>query len=376
MKSVNLLIKPASSLCNMRCEYCFYHDVAENREIESYGFMTAETAHKLIDRAFEYADNVFFAFQGGEPTLCGHGFFKDFTDYAGKKRSEKKATVSYGLQTNGLLIDEEFADIFAKNGFLVGVSLDGTKECHDINRKDASREGTFSRVKKATELLEKKNVEFNILSVVTEYGARRAEANYNFYRKNGLRYIQYIPQIAPFDGKCDFAPLSAESYGKFLCRTFDLWYRDFSEGNYISIRDFDNYCGILMGRRPEICSLQGRCSCNLTVEANGNVYPCDFYVLDEYLLGNIRESSLESMISSETSKKFISESFCEQSECASCRWRPLCRTGCRRNKEPLGKTGGYQYFCDAYKMFFEHCFERMKTVPAILETKYANRQDI
>ena len=372
MRSVNLLIKPASSLCNMRCRYCFYHDVAENREIESYGIMTEETAHTLIDRAFEYADDIFFAFQGGEPTLCGHEFFEDFTEYAGRKRKEKKANVRYGLQTNGLLIDGRFAEIFRKNGFLVGISLDGIKECHDLNRIDAKREGTFTRVKKAADLLTREGVEFNILSVVTETGARKAEANYNFYKKNGLRFIQYIPQIAPFDGDCGFAPLSAESYGKFLCTTFDLWYRDFAAGDYISIRDIDNYCGIIMGRRPEICSLQGRCSCNLTVEANGNVYPCDFYVLDRYLLGNLKDTSLEDMITSDTSKRFIAESCVEQPECAECRWRPLCRTGCRRNKEPLGKTGGYQFFCEAYKTFFEHCYERMLTVPGILETVYRN----
>ncbi len=372
MKSVNFLIKPASSLCNMRCRYCFYHDVAENREIESYGIMSKETAHTLIDRAFEYADSIFFAFQGGEPTLCGHEFFEDFTEYAEEKRREKKADVRYGLQTNGLLIDDRFADIFRKYGFLVGISLDGTKECHDLNRVDAKREGTFSRVKKAAELLTKRGVDFNILSVVTETGARRAESNYNFFRRNGLRFIQYIPQIAPFDGESEYATLSAESYGRFLCTTFDLWYRDFSNGDYISIRDIDNYCGILMGRRPEICSLQGRCTCNMTVEANGNVYPCDFYVLDEYLLGNLRDSTVEELINSETSKRFIRESYVEQPECADCRWRFLCRTGCRRNKEPLGTTGGYQYFCEAYKMFFEHCYERMQKVPRILDTVYGN----
>ena len=370
MRSVNLLIKPASSLCNMRCKYCFYHDVAENREIESYGIMTKETAHTLIDRAFEYADNIFFAFQGGEPTLCGHEFYEDFTAYVKQKQKEKTATVRYGLQTNGLLIDEKFAEIFKENGFLVGISLDGNKECHDKNRIDAKHDGTFSRVKKAAVLLEKKGVEFNILSVVTEASAKRAESNYNFFKKNGLRYIQYIPQIAPFDGQAEYETLSAESYGKFLCTTFDLWYRDFSAGNYISIRDIDNYCGILMGRRPEICTLQGRCSCNTTVEANGNVYPCDFYVLDEYLLGNLKENTLEEMINSEISKKFIEESFVEQKECKDCKWRGLCRTGCRRNKEPLSKTGGYQFFCESYKTFFEHCFERMRTVPTILETKY------
>lgn len=372
MRSVNLLIKPASSFCNMRCKYCFYHDVAENREIESYGIMSEQTAKTLIDRAFEYADNIAFAFQGGEPTLCGHEFFEKFTEYVKEKQKEKKAIVRYILQTNGLLIDERFADIFKENGFLIGLSLDGTKDCHDINRVDAKRTGTFSKVKKAADLLTKKDVDFNILSVITEANAKRAEANYNFYKKNGLKFIQYIPQIAPFNEKPEYSTLSAESYGKFLCTVFDLWYRDFAAGEYISIRDIDNYCGILMGRRPESCALQGHCSCNFTVEANGNVYPCDFYVLDEYLLGNLNGMSLEEMIKSDTAKRFIEESFVEKEECKTCTWKALCRTGCRRNKEPLKETNGRQFFCKSYKMFFEHCYDRMKTVPMILQTKYRN----
>jgi len=354
----------------MRCRYCFYHDVAENREIESYGFMSAETAHILIDRAFEAADNICFAFQGGEPTLHGIDFFRDFTDYVKSKKPPNK-TVTYALQTNGLLINGEFAEFFRKNHFLVGLSLDGTKEIHDMNRIDAKKNGTFTRIKKAAELLEKNGVEFNILSVVTDASAKRAEANYNFYKQNNFRFLQYIPQIAPFDVEDSSIPsLSPENYGRFLCTLFDLWYRDFAAGNYISIRDFDNYCGMLMGKCHEICTMRGRCSCNLTVEANGNVYPCDFYVLDEYLLGNLHNNTVEEMVNSETAKKFIEQSNIEQEECASCKWRPLCRTGCRRYKEPLQRTGGYQYFCKSYKMFFEHCYDRMETVPEILNKLY------
>ena len=356
----------------MRCKYCFYHDVAENREIESYGIMSDETMKILIDRAFEFAGDggaVSFAFQGGEPTVCGVEFFQKFVAYV-KQKNTGRTRISYGLQTNGLNINEDYCRLFHENNFLVGLSMDGTKELHDLNRVDAKRNGTFSRVLKAAEMMTKYKVEFNILCVVSEQNAKKAETLYNFYKNHGFNYIQYIPQIAPFSGENEYSTLSPEAYGKFLSTTFDLWYRDFERGKYVSIRDFDNYGGILMGRRPEICSLQGVCSCNPTVEANGNVYPCDFYVLDEYLLGNLKDMPLSDMLQSETAKKFIRESFVRRDECESCEWKQICRTGCRRNKEPLEKTGGEQYFCKAYKVFFENCFERMKKIPMILNTKY------
>ena len=336
--------------------------------------MTEAVMHLLIDRAFDCIDKdgmINFSFQGGEPTLCGLTYFKSFVEYVNICKSKKFINIQYSLQTNGILIDEAFARFFNQNKFLIGLSLDGSKELHDLNRVDTRDEGTFLTVKKAADILGKNKVDFNILCVITEQSAYKGVAIYNYFKKNGFNFIQFIPQIILLKENEGYDYLTAEGYGRFLKDTFDVWFRDFSAGIYISIRDFDNIAGILMGKRPEICTLQGHCSCNIVIEANGNVYPCDFYVLDEYLLGNINDMEIKDMIINPVAKRFLAESEMKVTdECKSCKWLNLCRTGCRRYKEPLQKTNGKNFFCDAYKNFFEYTIDRLKTVPEILRDKY------
>ena len=131
MKHISFLIKPASSLCNMRCRYCFYADVSAHREVKSHGVMQSQTMRALIDRALGLGEDaeVTFAFQGGEPTLAGLEFFRDFTRYVSDHRINQ--TIHYALQTNGYLVDKEWAEFFHENNFLVGFSLDGYRDLHN-----------------------------------------------------------------------------------------------------------------------------------------------------------------------------------------------------------------------------------------------------
>ena len=197
MPQLNILIKPASGSCNMRCKYCFYADEAKKRAAPSFGAMSMETAENLVRRAVEYAgDGCVFGFQGGEPTLRGLDFFRDFVALV-RKYNTGGAKVSYSIQTNGLLLDEQWAAFLKENDFLVGLSMDGDRQTHDLNRVDVKGSGTFSRVLRAARLLEKHEVPFNILTVVNSRVARNVESVYSFYKKNGLLYQQYIPCLDP-----------------------------------------------------------------------------------------------------------------------------------------------------------------------------------
>ena len=182
MPSLHLLIKPASSLCNMRCKYCFYSDVSNSREVKSYGMMEDDTLETLVKRAFEYADeSVGFAFQGGEPTLVGLSFYERLIALE-KTYNTKKIPVYNSIQTNGYAVDDSFAAFFAKHNFLVGLSLDGTKESHDALRVDAEGNGTFGRVLKTAELFQRHGVQFNILCVVNNFVARYPKEVYRQLR--------------------------------------------------------------------------------------------------------------------------------------------------------------------------------------------------
>lgn len=355
MPPINILIKPASSACNMACKYCFYRDVAEHREQAFEGMLSLQKMERVIRAGMEYADHsCSFAFQGGEPTLAGLDFYRGVVELQ-KKYARSGVEIHNAIQTNGMLIDEEWAAFLAENRFLVGLSLDGPAELHNLNRLDTVGEGTFNRVMRAARLMEKHGVEFNILCVVTGRNARSVEKNYRFYRRQGFRWLQFIPCLDSLEQQRgeEKYHLSAENYGDFLIRLFDLWYEDLQRGEYISIRHLDNWLSILLGGQPEVCSMTGQCAVQFVVEGDGGVYPCDFYVLDEWRMGTVGESSFAEMQRGEVAARFIQASLRVPNKCRRCRWYGLCRNGCRRNRMTLldGEVDRNCY-CEAYQRFF------------------------
>lgn len=366
MPALSLLIKPASGNCNMRCRYCFYADELDNREIRSYGKMSVDTMHTIVDKAMEYGDyECTIAFQGGEPTLAGLDFYRDLVAYVTAHENPKKLKIHYALQTNGYLINEEWAAFLGENHFLVGVSLDGIKEIHDRYRLDAAGKGTYQRVISAIRLLEKHQVEYNILTVVTAATARNGQKIYNYFKKNHFGYQQYIECLDPIGeepGQHEYS-LTPEKYGEFLKSMFDAWYLDMRSGTYVYNRYFENLMMIMAGQQPESCNMRGVCGKQWVFEADGSVYPCDFYALDQWRLGNIQENSFEEMDEKRDGLGFIQWSMRQQEDCQKCRWFGLCRNGCRRNREPVtAEHTNRNYFCKSYQMFFEYAYLRLEEI--------------
>ena len=365
MKNISLLIKPASSVCNMRCRYCFYADEAANREQASAGMMTKQTAETLIRQAFETVEehgSVGFTFQGGEPTMAGLDYFRYFVETAARmKRSGVK--VQYSIQTNALNLDESWAEFFAAHQFLVGVSLDGEKTIHNQLRLDAAGKDTWNRVTKNLSMLQKKGVEVNVLCVVTSQSAKHGAKIYNNLKKLGMRYLQFIPCLDPLEKERGEMPysLTPEAYGKFLCTTFDEWYRDLERGDYTSIRLFDDYVHLAMGLPASTCATSGTCGSYFVVEGDGALFPCDFYCLDQWKMGMIGERSLEELAKGEIAAQFQKESLVHPAECEECSWRSLCNGGCKRDRY-WDETGVHNYFCPAFRQFFAYAGERLRRV--------------
>lgn len=361
MPPINILIKPASSNCNLNCKYCFYYDVAENREVKNFGIMSFDTLEVLVKKAFDYGEHfVGFAFQGGEPTLAGLDFYRKLIEFQ-KKYNTKKIRVSNSIQTNGTLINNEWAKFLSENNFLVGLSLDGPKEIHDINRIDKKGSGSFVKIEKAIDLFDKYKVEYNILCVVTKLVARHVDKVYRYYSKKGFQYLQFIPcldELGIEPGKNPYS-LTPEAYGDFLKKLFDLWYRDFMSGKRVSIRMFDNIAQMLAGYPPEACDMKGCCSANLVVESDGSIYPCDFYVVNEWVMGKIQDSSILELVQSDNAKAFVDNSIGIPDKCRSCEYLSVCRGGCRRHYEPVSeKSLGGNYFCNSYKEFYQYALPR------------------
>ena len=376
MPALQLMLKPVSGQCNMNCDYCFYGDIAGKRETASYGTMTDETLEQVIKKALAYADGwCSFTFQGGEPTLAGLDFFRKVIALQ-EKYNVKEVRIHNAVQTNGLAVNEEWCVFLKQNGFLAGLSLDGVKAVNDCYRKDRNGEGTFFRIMAAADLFDRFGVEYNILTVVNKKTASKAGKIYEFYKKNGFNYQQYIACLDPVfekQGKKEYS-LSPQEYGGFLNELFDLWYMDLQNGCQPYIRQFENYVAVLMGKQPESCEQRGVCGIQHVVEADGGVYPCDFYTLDAYKLGNLNQCGFEEIAAKREEAGFITQSANQDKGCRSCSYFGLCRGGCARHRtesaEGIGGAGGKRnYFCEGYRIFFAHCLGRLEEIAGRLAAK-------
>lgn len=358
--TVSALIKPVSGSCNMRCAYCFYRDVSAHRELSNRGKMSLDTLEILVRKLLGTgAQMAYFSFQGGEPTLAGLDFFKAFLEFAGRCR-QPQTQVQAVLQTNGLALNEEWAAFLAENHFLVGISLDGPRELHDRLRRTANDEETFHTVLKNIRLLEQYGVEYNILTVVTAAVARHPDSVYRTFRKYGFRYLQFIPCLDGLTQERGDNPysLTPELYGGFLKRMFDHWFAHQQQGDPVYIRYFDNLLFAAAGRPVPACGMNGHCDNQMVIEADGSVYPCDFYVLDEYRLGSIVTDSFEALQAAGEESRFLREDVLPE-KCRRCPYLPLCRGGCRRDRDHMGVLGE-NYFCPAFQDFFAYAEPRLR----------------
>ena len=364
MNYISYLIKPASSLCNLRCKYCFYEDEVNNRDIASYGVMKEETVDNIINNAYSYLSNggyVSFAFQGGEPTVATLPFFKSFVKKA-KERKPNNISIRFSIQTNGTLIDEEWAEFLSKEGFLVGLSIDGYKSNHDKYRLDASSNPTYDKVLETKKLFDKYNVQYNALCVVTKDIAYAPKKAYNTLKNLGFRYIQFIAclDFISLRGKLPWS-LTPEAYGNFLCQVFDLYFNDYMKGDYHSIRLFDDYIHTLLKDNQSTCATCGKCGAYVVVEGDGSIYPCDFFCLDSYKIGNINELSIEEIYKSQKINEFLEFGKEKPSDCKACPYSYICNGGCK-NDWAKKDDRYYNYYCKSFKMLFSYALERMKYI--------------
>jgi uncharacterized protein len=348
----SLLIKPASAVCNLDCEYCFYLD----RDADPYSAlpgrrMTLDTLERLVDTYlfYSYPSSV-FAFQGGEPTLAGLPFFEKLIEYQ-QQHGRGGQSVANALQTNAVLIDKSWCDLFRSYNWLLGVSLDGPEEINDLYRFNKEHRGTWKRVMQSVELLQTNKVEFNILCVLSAANVEKPKELYRFYRKLGIDNIQFIP-LAEFDGNGNRLPftITAEQYGRFLCEIFDLWW---PERRKVRIRFFDNIAEALAGQKPGNCTMHETCDSYVVVEYNGDIYPCDFFVESPWKLGNINLDSWSEIARRQRRYSFASKKTIAHPECQVCEYQSVCHGGCPKFRHgPNRRFEDLDYFCAAYKMIF------------------------
>ncbi len=353
MKHISIMLKPASSACNLRCKYCFYTDLAGKRDTFCFGAMSQKTGEKIllnVKRDLESGDSVTIAFQGGEPTLVGLDWYRDFIPKA--EEILKDHRLEFALQTNATRLDEQWAQFLHDHRVLVGISIDGLPRFHNGCRPDLQGNGTYNRVMESVALMRKYQVEFNVLCTLTSDIARHPNQIWNWICQNDFSFVQFTPCLDELDtpGKSPYA-LHPKKYASFYIRMFELWFQDYRRGKYRSIKLFDDVVNLLAYGIPTACGIHGECQCQLIVESDGSTYPCDFYCVDQYRLGDLREDSFAEMTQSQVAKSFLIRPREKMRPCDSCPYRNFCGGGCRRMQRevycaPGDKECGYREFLD------------------------------
>jgi len=391
----HLLTKPIGSRCNLDCTYCFYLEKARLYPQVGDFRMSPELLERYVQDyiAAQPGPVVSFAWQGGEPTLLGVDFFRRVLELQQRHAGGKQ--IENALQTNGVLLDDEWGAFLAEHRFLVGLSLDGPRELHDAYRVGKGGAPTFDRVMAGLATLKRHRVEFNTLTTVHRKNAARPLHVYRFLREIGTGFMQFIPIVeraapagstdglwlAPPPDHEDAAALDAvvtpwsvrpADYGHFLTTIFDEWVQ--RDVGRVFVQQFDAALANWAGEPPGVCVFSEKCGRALALEHNGDVYSCDHYVYPAYKLGNLRAQSLSALVDSPTQRQFgEAKSATLPRYCRECPVRFACHGECPKHRflrTPHGEPG-LNYLCAAYRKFFTHIDSAMSTMAALLDNQQA-----
>jgi uncharacterized protein len=399
-RNYHLLAKPAGAACNLGCQYCFFLSKENLYPTRESPLMDEATLETYLRQLMESSPGpqVDVAWQGGEPMLRGLAFYRRSVALAEKYRKPHQR-VLHTMQTNGTLVDDEWADFFKQHGYLVGLSIDGPKALHDTYRIDKQGQGSFDDVIRGWNCLRSHEVDVNILCTIHAGNQDHPLEVYRFFRDElQAQYIQLIPIVERATAqtialanrgwgglKGTDRPLykqegnlvtertvDAEKFGRFLNAIFDEWVqRDVGK---VYVTTFDVALGSWLGQH-NACIIAPTCGGALVLEHNGDVYSCDHFVEPEHRLGNVKETPLAKLVSSEQQRRFGQSKYDTLPEyCKQCPVLFACYGECPRNRfiETPDGEAGLNYLCKGYKGFFEHIDGSMKTMAALLrQGRYA-----
>jgi uncharacterized protein len=374
MKPFHIMAKPHGPICNLDCTYCYYLEKEKLYTKGGRDFRMSDNVLETYIRQYIQAQpdqNVSFAWQGGEPTLLGIPFFERVVELQKKHASGK--TVDNAFQTNGTLLDDAWGEFLARNKFLIGISIDGPEEIHDIYRVDKGGQPTFARVMRGLGILKKHGVEFNTLTVVNRTNSYRPREIYRFLKEIGSKYLQFIPVVEQVAEQPDpnglilIKPFSRQKasvsdwsvdplqFGKFLTSVFDEWVRNDVGRTFVQIFDvaLESWANV----PQSLCVFAPQCGLAMAIEHNGDLYSCDHFVYPENKLGNIMERALGTLAQSQQQSRFgNAKSLSLPSDCRQCDVRFACNGECPKHRFTTTASGEYglNYLCAGYKHFFHH----------------------
>ena len=380
-----VMLKPAGSLCNLRCKYCYYLEKRKLYQQNPNNIISDHMLEKFIKEYIEAQSTpqVLFTWHGGETLMRPIAFYKRALEL--QRIYGRGRQIDNCIQTNGTLITDKWCEFFKENNFLVGVSIDGPQEFHDEYRRTSMGQPTFLKVMAGIKLLNKHKVEWNALAVVNDFNADYPLDFYNFFRDIECRYIQFSPIVerivnrpdgltlapgmSPGGTLTDFS-VTPEQWGNFLCTIFDEWVKT-DVGTYF-VQIFDSTLANWVGEQPGVCTLAKECGHAGVMEFNGDVYSCDHFVYPEYRLGNLATRTITEMMYSEQQNQFarLKHQLLPQ-QCRECQFEFACHGECPKNRfvDDCYGNPGLNYLCQGYHQFFSHVAPYMDFMKRELDAK-------
>ncbi len=359
-RDFQIFAKPAGSLCNLSCGYCYYGKTAHLYARGESFRMPEDILEEYIVQHIEAAPGpvVNFSWHGGEPTILGVEYFRKIVALQRKHRPPQRRIIN-GMQTNGTLLDENWCRFLATEGFTVGISLDGPQELHDFYRVTTGGSPTFQEAMRGYRLLQQYRIPSHVLCVVHTENVRHPTEVYRFFNDLEARSIEFLPLVEPQPNhQPGVTPrtVDAEALGAFLCTVFDEWMCHDIERIHVQI--FDEIARTALGQEHALCIFRKTCGDVPVIEHNGDLFSCDHFVRPDHLLGNIREKRFVDLLESPAQKAFGRAKWDGlPSYCRRCRVLEFCYGGCPKDRIVLAPDGepGLNYLCRGYKQLFQHC---------------------
>jgi len=359
-REFQVFAKPAGAHCNLECRYCYYLEKESLYPQAKPSRMADDLLEEYIAQqiAITPGPEITFSWHGGEPTVLGLEYFRRIVELQGKHRPNGRRIINT-IQTNGVLLTDDWCRFFAAEHFAVGLSLDGPPALHDAYRVTKDKKATQGQVMRAYGLLREHKLSVDLLCVVHARNVQYPLEVYRFFKEIGAQYLSFIPLVEPRSdspGGVSERTVPPRAFGDFLCAIFDEWFRQ--DIGRIIVQNFEEAARPAFGLDHSLCIFRPTCGDVPVVEHNGDFYRCDHFVTPEHRLGNIRETPLGELLLSPAQEAFgRAKQETLPRYCRTCDVLSMCNGGCPKDRiirTPDGE-GGLNYLCAGYRRFFTHC---------------------